>query len=69
MTDAQQAVVGGVNGFVGIFDPLTNSLESEATRTLECIHAIWGDGQGTFYAVGGSFSEPFAGIALVRSEN
>ena len=45
------------------------TLESEATRNHECIHAIWGDDQGTFYAVGGSFSEPFAGIALVRSEN
>lgn len=69
MTDAQEAVVGGGNGYVGTFDSLTSSLEEEATRTLECIHAIWGDGQGTFYAVGGSFSEPFTGIALVRSEN
>lgn len=69
MTSAQEAVVGGINGYIGTFDSLTSSLEEEATRTLESIHAIWGDGQGTFYAVGGRFSEPFSGIALVRSEN
>lgn len=69
MTDAQETLVGGINGYLGTFDSLSRSLAAEATPTLESIHAIWGDGQGTFYAVGGRFSEPFAGIALVRSEN
>ena len=69
MTNEQEAVVGGVNGYIGTFDSLTSSLETESTRTLECIHAIWGDGQGTFYAVGGSFSVPFSGIALVRTKS
>lgn len=60
-------VIGGQNGFVGTFNPQTEEVVQESSPgTLE-IHAVWGDGAGRVYAVGGRFSPPFQGLALVRT--
>ena len=67
MSDAAEAVVGGTNGFMGSFDRSTGVLTEESARTNQCVHGAWGDGEGTFYAVGGRFAEPFTGLALVRT--
>jgi len=67
MVDADEAIIGGLNGYVGSYDPLTDVLMDENAPTNQAVHGIWGDGQGRFYAVGGRFSEPFSGLALVRT--
>lgn len=61
-----QAVVGGVNGYIGLFNPQTGELTREDSGATTIIHAAWADGAGTAYAVGGRFSPPHAGIALMR---
>lgn len=61
-----RAVVGGVNGYIGLLNPQTGQLSQEDSGTTTTIHAAWGDGAGTVYAVGGRFSPPHAGIALVK---
>ena len=66
MTAPDQAVIGGVFGFGGTFDVATAEVTSEDTTAALDIHAIWGDGAGKFYAVGGNFRSPFQGITLVR---
>lgn len=66
MLSPTEAIVGGVNGYVGRFDPTTGVLEDEGFLTLEDIHAAWSDGAGTTWAVGGSFREPFVGVAYQR---
>lgn len=68
MEDASRAIVGGISGYVGAFDPATGELEPEAVLGTGDVHAIWGDGEGTHYAVGGRFSEPLSGLAAVRTE-
>ncbi|MFQ5413278.1 MAG: hypothetical protein ACE5E6_02350 [Phycisphaerae bacterium] len=67
MVAPDEAIIGGVNGFVGVYDPTTDTLVAEAAETQQTIHAAWGDGAGRVYAVGGRFSPPFTGLALVRS--
>ncbi len=67
MVEAGEAIVGGANGFGARFDPSPGVLDAEMTGSNLCIHGMWGDGAGRFYAVGGRFSEPFAGVALVRT--
>jgi hypothetical protein len=62
------AVVGGILGFVGRFDVATGEVIREAEPLSRVdIHAIWGDGQGKHYAVGGTFTVPHQGVALVRT--
>lgn len=61
-----EVIVGGQNGYAAVFDPSTEELTEEDSGTSTAIHATWGDGAGRVYAVGGRFSPPHAGIALVR---
>jgi hypothetical protein len=67
MIDPNEAVVGGVNGFVGTFDPDTEELVAESAGTNLTIHGAWADGAGRHYGVGGLFSPPYLGLALVRT--
>jgi len=60
------ALVGGLNGFVGVFDPATGELTYEDTIEGGDVHALWNDGAGRTYAVGGRFVEPLSGLAWVR---
>ena len=53
---------------MGRYTPSTGELTEEGILTQTDIHAIWGDGEGTFYAVGGNFLEPYVGVAYVRTE-
>jgi len=69
MEDDGTTYVGGVNGFLGTFDgdaaePLT--YEGDFNLTQVDIHALWGDGEGKVYGVGGTFLAPHIGVGLVR---
>ena len=66
MTRPEQALIGGIVGFAGTFDPATSAVSQEDPDTTRTIHAIWCDGAGRCYAVGGLFSPPWIGLALVR---
>ncbi|MCH8149729.1 MAG: hypothetical protein IH987_17370, partial [Planctomycetes bacterium] len=67
MDEPDEAVVGGVEGYVGSFDPFTNTLTAESSNTNLTVHGGWADGAGRYYAVGGRFVAPFVGVALVRT--
>jgi len=67
MTEEGETVVGGVNGFAGLYDMTTNGLIEESTDTLIALHSTWGDENGRYYSVGGRFSPPPMGVALVRT--
>jgi len=59
--------VGGVNGYMGLFDSDSLQLTDSESGTRHCIHAIWGDNAGVTYAVGGSFIPGnHVGVALVK---
>ena len=67
MAEPNVAVVGGIYGYVGRFDLDLGELIDEVAPTGLDIHAIWGDGAGRHYAVGGVFMSPWdEGVALVR---
>lgn len=68
MDRPDQAIVGGGVGYVGRFNPATEALVEEDAPAEDDIHAVWGDGAGRYYAVGGQFRPPFRGVALVRSQ-
>jgi len=68
MDQEDMAVVGGISGFVGVYHPSTDELVAEDILGTEDLHAVWGDGEGRYYAVGGRLSEPFHGLAVVRTE-
>lgn len=62
------AIVGGVFGFVGAYDTETNEVSAEdSPGGADSVHAVWGDGAGRTYAVGGSFFTPHRGLAWVRT--
>lgn len=61
------AVVGGIAGFAGVFDPGTGTLEREELLGTEDLHAAWSDGAGATYMVGGTFAAPHRGAAWVRT--
>lgn len=67
MPAPDHAIIGGILGFVGRFDVATREVirESDPFSRVD-IHAVWGDGQGKHYAVGGTFFTPHEGVALVR---
>jgi len=65
--DGERTHVGGIPGFVGLYEPETDTVTIEM-RTETAPHAMWGDGSGLVYAVGGDFAPPYRGLALVRSE-
>jgi hypothetical protein len=69
MTQPDEAIVGGRNGFCGSFELAANAVTLERDGPQE-IHAIWGDGAGKFYGAGGSTPPPpagYTGLALVRT--
>lgn len=67
MGSADEAVIGGIGGWVGSFDPNTGTITREDPVDSIDVHAIWYDGAGTWYGVGGKFYAPYAGTALVRT--
>jgi hypothetical protein len=63
-----EIVVGGVNGWVGTFDPTSGELQGEnVVDSVSDVHAAWFDGDATTWAVSGRFTEPFTGTALRRA--
>lgn len=64
-----RAVVGGIYGWVGTFASDTGQLSREETLTNLDVHAMWGDGAGRVYAVGGRFIGTFTGVAMTRTEH
>ncbi len=67
MQDPEVALVGGINGVVGTFRPDGDGFELEEILEGGDVHAIWGDGEGRWHAVGGRFSEPLSGMAWTRT--
>lgn len=67
MQEPGRAVVGGISGLGGTFDVATGALTLEDTFASRDLHALWCDGAKRCYAVGGLFTAPFAGMALVRT--
>ncbi len=61
------AVIGGIYGMVGTYQPSTGEIVEEGPVSGGDIHAIWGDGAGRYYAVGGHFTDPYTGVAYVRT--
>jgi hypothetical protein len=68
MLGPDTAVVGGINGYVGVFDVPTGELTTEFPPTTIDVHALWHDGAGTTYGVSGRFLPPYGGAALKRTE-
>jgi hypothetical protein len=63
-----QAILGGLAGYAAALDPLTEQPgPAETTSTALSIEALWGDGAGRVYAVGGRSAAPYQGLALVRT--
>lgn len=62
-----KATVGGVLGTLGTYDVDKDEIVLDDVDTFFDIHAVWDDGAGTTYAVGGNFLPPYRGIALKRS--
>lgn len=67
MVEPALAVVGGMNGYVGAFDPATQTLTAEQADTTHTVHAIWSDGSDRYLGVGGRFAPPYVGLALIRT--
>lgn len=66
MDTPDEAIIGGFvtaagPGYVGRYDVATNTPTVELATIPQVVHAIWGDGQGRYYAVGGNFAFPFSG--------
>lgn len=68
MSEPGKALIVGVFGLAGTYDLATDDIVEEDTSTPFDLHAVWGDGEGRHYAVGGNFLAPFRGVALVRTE-
>jgi hypothetical protein len=64
--DDGTVLVGGVSGFVGHLDDGELVREEAPDITSHDIHAMWNDGEGTTWTVGGRFSTPYAGTAWRR---
>jgi hypothetical protein len=69
MVEDDLAIIGGILGFAGRFVPSTGEVVNEADGLTKLdIHAIWGDGGGTHWAVGGTFLDAnHEGVALKRT--
>lgn len=63
-----EALIAGVFGLAGIYNLETDEIIEEDTQTRFDLHAIWSDGAGRAYAVGGNFLAPYAGVARIRTE-
>ncbi|MCA9572201.1 MAG: hypothetical protein KC656_30385, partial [Myxococcales bacterium] len=59
-------VVGGASGFVGHVEEGELVREDAPEPTSHDIHALWSDGAGTTWAVGGRFYDPYEGTAWRR---
>jgi hypothetical protein len=66
--DGQHYVIGGIYGYTATLDIESGEVTEDAVVTDIDIHAIWGDGAGKFYGVGGHFFAPYTGMAIVRTE-
>ncbi len=66
MAEPGLAVVGGTNGYCGAFNPETLELTAESAPTNQTVHALWASSAARFFGVGGRFSAPYTGLALVR---
>jgi photosystem II stability/assembly factor-like uncharacterized protein len=67
--DPNQIHVGGQSGTLATFDWTTRKYVQEETDTNLDIHALFGDGSGRLFAVGGSLLSsraPYLGLALTR---
>lgn len=61
-----RAIVVGLIGTAASIDPFSFEVTPQVTTTSETLHAVWADGAGRFYAVGGgSSAEPYTGVALL----
>lgn len=67
MTSPDVAHIGGVYGFVGTFDPASGAIAQETSLGSDDVHAMWSDGAGRTYAVGGTFRDPHRGFVSVRT--
>lgn len=67
MTGPDEAIVGGIYGWVGRYTPGQSDPVEEGLLSSEDIHAMWWDGQDRTYAVGGHFLPPYSGVAFVRT--
>lgn len=65
--EPDHAVIGGVGGWVGTVTPSTGEVVREEPYDSRDIHALWTDGQGRTYGVGGTFYPPHLGTAVVRT--
>jgi hypothetical protein len=59
-------VVGGASGFVGRLHDGELVREEAPELTSHDVHAMWSDGEGTTWAVGGRFYDPYEGTAWER---
>jgi len=59
------AYVGGLYGFTASLTP-DGTFTPDAPATDIGLHAMWGDGAGHVWAVGGTFLEPHRGVILRR---
>ncbi|MEQ1501801.1 MAG: hypothetical protein ABMB14_06200 [Myxococcota bacterium] len=71
MATPDEAVIGGVGGWVGHVDPGPEGGEPVAETPVDTVdvHAVWSDGAGTWFGVAGHFYEPYYGSALLRTES
>ena len=69
MDESAATFMGGVRGFAGRFDVDSGVLFTEESGTEQTIHAVWADGAGRTYFVGGSSQKtPCMGIVLERTK-
>ncbi len=61
------AWIGGIYGFTGTYDLASGDVVKDPLVTTDDVHAIWSDGAGHAYGVGGVFAEPYRGF-LIRRE-
>ncbi|MCP4503446.1 MAG: hypothetical protein GY822_26240 [Deltaproteobacteria bacterium] len=67
MEDDGTTMVGGTWGTAAFYDFATGEFDCEDDLGTQVdVHALWGDGDGKTYAVGGTFLAPHRGVAIVR---
>jgi len=67
LTAPDEALVAGIYGFAATVDLATGTFSPEVAPTSLDLHALWSDGAGRTYAVGGRFVGTYGGVALVRT--
>lgn len=67
MENSSEAIFAGLLGTGGSFNVNSNTPTEEKTQVVQTLHAVWGDGQGLTYVVGGSSTAtPYRGLVLIR---